>query len=198
MLPGMHLFYNHNWVSHKFKSQLQSEYTTDCVGQTWIQPEQWRKRERQRPGSRTVSRYNKGGDYLGGCGGGQLLHCRESESDGVVSWCRWVWMTGLPLPLRRRRWRRADASGMGSPAQQPLNGTRGGGGKEEACFLQVCLGTKSSEQGESGSSKQLKYILKSLNQKPEMICNHLQLLSNSENSFTEVERECVCTSETDT
>lgn len=29
-------------------------------------------------------------------------------------------------------------------------------------------------------------------QKPEIICNHLQLLSNSENSFTEV--ECVCVS----
>lgn len=32
MLPGMHLFNNHNWFAHKFKSQLQSEYTTDCMG----------------------------------------------------------------------------------------------------------------------------------------------------------------------
>lgn len=89
--------------------------------QTWIQPERDGGEKRQRPGSRTFGRYFKGSDYLGGCSGGQLLHCRESESDDVVSWCRWVWMIGLPPLLRGLRWWRADASGMGSPARQPLN-----------------------------------------------------------------------------
>lgn len=56
----------------------------------------------------------------GGCSGGQLLHCRGSESGGAVSWCHWVSTTGLPPPPRRRRWWRADASGTGSPARQPL------------------------------------------------------------------------------
>lgn len=42
-------------------------------------------RERQRPRRGTVGSYYKGGDYLGGCGGGQLLHCRGSESDDGVS-----------------------------------------------------------------------------------------------------------------
>lgn len=41
--------------------------------------------KRQQPGSKTVSSYHKGGDYLGGCSGGQPLHCRANESDDAVS-----------------------------------------------------------------------------------------------------------------
>lgn len=72
MLPVMHIFNNHN----KLKSQPQSEYKTGCVGQTWIQPEQWWRED----GS-----YDKGDDYLWGCSGGKLLHCRGSESGGAAS-----------------------------------------------------------------------------------------------------------------
>lgn len=47
--------------------------------------------------------------------------------------------------------------------------------------------------------KRKKKKKKSVTKKPEIICNQLQLLSNSENSFTEVwESVCACSGETDT
>lgn len=110
---------------------------------TWIQPERWWKETTAAGQQRASQQLLQCGNYLGGCGGGQLLHCRGSESDGAASWCRWVWTTGLPPAQRRRRWWRAGASGTGSPARQPLNGARGK--REEACFFLGCLGVPEVE-----------------------------------------------------
>lgn len=79
MLPVMHIFNNHN----KLKSQPQSEYR--LCGANMDTARTMVEGGRQRPGSRTAGSYDKGDDYLWGCSGGQLLHCRGSESGGAAS-----------------------------------------------------------------------------------------------------------------
>lgn len=194
MLPDMHV--STTTTGFHINSQLQSEIATGCVGQTWIQPERWCRgktaaaREAGQSGS-----YYKGGDYLGGCSGGQVLHCRGSESDGVASWCHWVWMTCLPPAQRRQRWWRAGASGTGSPARQPLKrDEREKSKKKKACFFLGCVWAPKVMNWDNliPLNNATTPSNKNIFQTPEIICNHLQLLSNSENSFTEVERVCAC------
>lgn len=130
-------------------------------------------------GAGEVDSCYKGGDYLGGCSGAQLLHCTGSESDAVASWCHWVWTTGLPPRLRRRRWWRADASGKGSPAQQPLK--RDEREKREGLFSLGCVWAPRAVNRDNliPLNNATTPANQKIVQKPEIIGNHLQLLSNS-------------------
>lgn len=108
MLPVMHIFNNHN----KLKSQPQSEYKTGCVGQTWIQPEQWWREDGSGQGAGQPAVTTK---EMITCGGAVVGSSYIAE--GVSPVARRVDVTGCRRPVSLHRRGVGDDGGLARVAR---------------------------------------------------------------------------------